>query len=609
MSDELQTLNYFSPFLYRRNPYQLLGLIVDSTPRDIRRRKEDIQTEIAVGHYCNEFSILSCGGNVDEQAIADAFGMLEEPFQSFFSGLFWFWPLTEGNGKQDEAIAATLSNKGDGVERARQIWHAQLGRGGRTEIVATHNLAVLYHMGALESELYRTAMVSQLSSANFRKEFDVLSHWSLLLDVELSSYWAEAITFWNKLAATADFWEILISRVRKTDDPRLKIEFVYRLEKEFPMGFDRVNAELAEAYAKAGKHDDAKRHVRYMQASQQGLDDVEASVQPLVRHIQNQILGILEKAIEQSKSTVYLSPKIVSSVIRDTAEPLSTAQTMLDANDAVLQELVDSVVNVCAGILIRYGNALRNWRVCVEYMDKLIQLPSSPEVKECIRQNREIAKANVLQSVGSGYSNMQNRESDREQKSTNGFNVVKIIFGLVVLGVIFVPVILEEGCDGTSSSTSNTSSSMFGQNSVSKTTTTLHPPFTEPVCALPYNGEFKNYSGKTLLAPFKISTRGDEHYYVKLVDAATGRTACTLFIRGSQSAEVLVPLGRYTMKSASGTTWYGSTYLFGPDTSCSVADTTFRFYETTEGCMGNQITLYKVSNGNLSETSIPMSQF
>ncbi len=607
MSDESQTLlNYFSPLLYRRNPYQLLGLTVDSTPRDIRRRKEDIQTEIAVGHYSNEFSILSHGGKVDEQALADAFVVLEDPSKSLFAELFWFWPLTEGDGKQDEAIMATLSNTDDGLERARQLWHTMVGKGGRKKIVATHNLAVLYHMGALEAELYRTAVLTQSSSVNLRKEVDVLLHWRLLSDVDLNSYWEESIKLWNLLFDDEDFWEILICRVHESDDPRLKSEFVFRLEKEFPMGFDKVNAELAEAYAKAGKHDDAKRHVRYMQISHQGLDDVESTVQPLVRQIQNRISAILDKALEQSKGTVYLSPKIVDGVLRDTKDSLSTAQTMLEANDPMLQDLVDSVVSVCAGIMIRCGNAIKNWKVCVEYMDKLILLPTSPELKERIRQNREIAKANVLQSVGSGYSNMQNRESDREQKSTNGFNVVKIIFGLVVLGVIFVPVILEEGCDGTSSSTSDR---VYNNNSISRTTTMRPPPFTEPAYPLPYNGEFKNYSSKTALAPFKISTRGTEHYYVKLVDVATGRTVCTLFVRGGQSVEVVVPLGNYTMKSASGTTWYGTQHLFGPDTSCSVADSTFRFYETTDGYMGNQVTLYKVSNGNLSERSIPMSQF
>lgn len=607
MSDESQTLlDYFSPLLYRQNPYQLLGLTVDSTPREIRRRKEDIQTEIAIGHYTNEFSILSYGGKVDEQAIADAFMVLENPSKSFFAGLFWFWPLTKGDSKQDEAMKAVLSKTDGGRDHARRIWHAMLEQGERTKNVATHNLAVLYHIEALESELYRTAIVTQSSSVGLQKNGDVISHWHLLLDVELNRYWEESIKLWNQIAEDDGFWEILLNRVHESEDPRLNSELVHRLRKVFPMGFDRVNAELAEIYAKAGKHDDTKRHVRYMQMSHQGIDDVESTVQPLVRQIQQRVSAILDKALEQSKGTVYLSPKIVARVLQDTKDPLATAHTMLDTDDSVLRDLVDSVVTVCSGIIVRYGNAIKTWSVCVEYMDKLMQLPSSPEVKERLRQNREVAKSNALQSVGRGYSRIQTRENDLEKKATNNFTKIKIIFWLVMVLFVLFTIVSKEGCSGTSSSTSGRG---YNENSVSRTTITVPPSFTEPAYPMPSNGEFKNYSDKMPLAPFKISTRGSEHYYVKLVDAVTGQTACTLFVCGGQSTEVFVPLGRYTMKSASGSTWYGSKHLFGPRTSCSVADTTFQFYETTDGYMGNQVTLYKVSNGNLRQTSIPVSQF
>jgi hypothetical protein len=37
----------------------------------------------------------------------------------------------------------------------------------------------------------------------------------------------------------------------------------------------------------------------------------------------------------------------------------------------------------------------------------------------------------------------------------------------------------------------------------------------------------------------------------------------TIFVRGGENVETLVPLGSYYVRYASGTTWYGHDHLFG----------------------------------------------
>ena len=73
--------------------------------------------------------------------------------------------------------------------------------------------------------------------------------------------------------------------------------------------------------------------------------------------------------------------------------------------------------------------------------------------------------------------------------------------------------------------------------------------------------------------------------------------------------EVEVPLGTYEVRYASGESWYGYEYLFGPGTSYSKADKTFTFKVVGNQISGFTITLYKVSHGNLHTSTISPTEF
>lgn len=620
MEKEEQTLlQDFSPLLYRRNPYQILGLAVDSSPREIRRRKEDIQAEIAVRQYKNGYSTLLRGDHVNEQQIADAFMTLEDPAKALVSGIFWFWPLHVGNVTGDEALLAILSDPESGMARAQVIWQSMQAVQGDSKIVATHNLAVMYHMMALESEVYRSSICLSKTGA---PPVDV-SPWGLLLDAELNNAWNESIDLWNLLVDDDDFWEIITRQVAKISDPRLSIRQVRQIRKALPRGFDKINAILADVYLKSGKIADCKRHVLYMKASQHGLDDVEFFVAPMVKKIQCLIESILQKAFLEAK-TVYLSPKIVENVLTQTQGLCSVAQEMLGPDDPATMKLYDSVAQTCSGILVRFTNEMKQWSVFRCSMNKLLMLPASEEVKQRIRENIAIADRNEMLFIRSWRQEQANLDLDLARTlsgipSGRSKPIGKTLLANagVIAAIIFI-IALVESCDDKSSSSRTgkrdaaTSSTRYSNGSSGKKANRSNPSrpvFTEPAQPLPTNGEYENHTYKTPLAPFKITTRGDENYFVKLVDCQTGQTSVTLFVRGGHSAEVEVPLGTYIMKTASGKTWYGPEHLFGPETSCTKADSTFRFYADVDGYMGHQVTLYQVLNGNLSETRIPTSEF
>jgi hypothetical protein len=130
-----------------------------------------------------------------------------------------------------------------------------------------------------------------------------------------------------------------------------------------------------------------------------------------------------------------------------------------------------------------------------------------------------------------------------------------------------------------------------------------------PEQALPYSGSVRTWTSDEGVAPFEIKAAQGSHYLLKLVDAYTYAPVLTVFVQSGATVEVKVPLGTYQVRYASGDTWYGYEYLFGPETSYSKADKTFTFEVVGNQISGFTITLYKVANGNLHTSGIKPTEF
>lgn len=127
--------------------------------------------------------------------------------------------------------------------------------------------------------------------------------------------------------------------------------------------------------------------------------------------------------------------------------------------------------------------------------------------------------------------------------------------------------------------------------------------FCEQRLALPATQTFYSDS-KNASCAFKLTTRaGGAHVYARLVQR--GRDAWRGFVRAGDSIRVELPYGDYTLRYAMGRNWFGSSFLFGPESTFSEAGDVvdLRYgYETT-------IELIPQAGGNLSERSIDANSF
>lgn len=136
------------------------------------------------------------------------------------------------------------------------------------------------------------------------------------------------------------------------------------------------------------------------------------------------------------------------------------------------------------------------------------------------------------------------------------------------------------------------------------------PIFDKPAKPLPQNGHVYRYSREEPIAPLKIVVpSGGTHYFVKIVDAVTSSTVAAVFIRAGNSVRLEVPTGSYEIKYAMGTTWYGTKYLFGPETTAAKADKSFDFHIDGDKVRGYTVELIRQTGGNLQTSAISLKDF
>lgn len=124
----------------------------------------------------------------------------------------------------------------------------------------------------------------------------------------------------------------------------------------------------------------------------------------------------------------------------------------------------------------------------------------------------------------------------------------------------------------------------------------------EPL-ALPYSGQV--FIGEDLYRESELTIKSSslESCYIKL-KGSSGIDVFSFFVRAGTSVTVSVPSGYYYVYFSYGNEWYGTKYLFGPDTTYAKDDELLDFENYTW-----EYTLQPVYNGNFSETPIDESEF
>ena len=361
--------------LYRANAFRITGLPVDATTRDLARHADRLRMLEELGEGGSAHSAaFALQPPPSQDQIRNAIQRLKDPEERAIDEFFWFWPEEFGRSAADPAIQALVSGHG---ESAQQVWSDKEAN-PQDGTTALHNLAVFWHLTALDQE---QGALDKVLDADSRRR--------------LETSWRNAFARWDAVATSEAFWEKVGGRVRQLQDPRLTTGFVRRLRATLPAALDKINGELALAYAEQGDLEMATLHVRLMRESNQGLDDVEQTAELVLTPARKR----LEEQIRRAKQRVEENPKNGIAAARELLEHAQRAVVLFDLffgkASEVRREVFDEVATVCGYLPAKYHEATHDDATCLAILRSALNFASAIEVRRKIQENIDALTGNL----------------------------------------------------------------------------------------------------------------------------------------------------------------------------------------------------------------------
>jgi hypothetical protein len=132
--------------LYQKNIFRITGLSVDASAKEVARQAQRLQMmeEMSGEGTLQSKAAFPLAPPPSAEQIRQALARMKEPEHRLVDEFFWYWPEKFGSSKDDNAIQALLA--GD-AQKAIDIWVEREDSGS---FVAQHNLAIMYHMFAVD---------------------------------------------------------------------------------------------------------------------------------------------------------------------------------------------------------------------------------------------------------------------------------------------------------------------------------------------------------------------------------------------------------------------------------------------------------------------------
>ena len=366
--------------VYAMNPFHLLGLSPFSNSKSIRRRKEDFESAEAMGTtgWKDEFKHLLGNTQVPSpEMVAAAFRRIEDPQQRLVDEFFWFWPIDE---RDDEALDALQEGKKTVAEK---LWKkVEKSRDIRRAVIAKHNVAVYYHFYAIDCEWQ--FIENDMGEADSPDDH-----------AKMCKYWDAALERWEDLADDEDFWDVVKERVAVINDKRLTTGFIRRMRDEFPVACDRINGDLAVEYAKLpGKHAETERHLRNMNESHQGLDDVDATLDAIFDPIEREVDLLTRESIRVRNATPHSALSAARTLLQNTEGIRKMADEMLGKDHSKRRKIFDKIASECNFCQVAYGTKTKQWEECLKFIEEVIPLACDEELIGVLNDNLKIVTQN-----------------------------------------------------------------------------------------------------------------------------------------------------------------------------------------------------------------------
>lgn len=366
--------------IYERNAFRLLGVDVDQSVRQIKRRERELRAAAEVDDLADEYpSELRPQPLPSIEELLEAVRALTDPQYRFIHEFFWFWPLDWGRSQSDPALRAIKDGDAD---KALRHWKSLVASQHVRADIARHNLAVLGHF----SVLARERRILNMKRRGVLKQEE---------HKKLDSAWKFAFTHWEAICADPVFWSTVAERVETLNDPRLTHQFLQQFRRTLPIAFDNINADMAVAYCNRSMFDRASHHVQIMKDTNPGEDNIEVSLRRVTRPLHDRIEHAITSATSKPERLKTEGDKVCRELIHTVESILAVLRTLLGKHSPEFTETSDRVAESMLQCQIAYGNATEDWVTSKILLEATLKVARGAQVRERIQSNLDILTRNL----------------------------------------------------------------------------------------------------------------------------------------------------------------------------------------------------------------------
>jgi hypothetical protein len=350
--------------LYDGNSFRITGLRVDATAREISRQVDALKYLEELGQgAATRTAAFALNPPPSVERIREAIARLKDPEHRLIDEFFWFWPEEFGEGSKDPALQAI--EKGD-QNAAYKHWYERQ-TDAEKGFVACHNLAVLYHLVALDWTKY-----------HFAEEVDAERQ------KKMQWYWTESATFWERVGANDRTWDRVKARIRAMDDARVTAGFARRMEATLPRALGAVNASVALKFVEAGRIEWAKRHAEFLENGDAA--NLERTVEAVLSPVKDRIRHFVENA-ERSTARDAKQGNNAAMQLIEQVRPQLFLFDLFKGQQAHRNDFLDQVATVCVNCLVAYVKATDDDDSFVSSLRAAQPIAHSEDVKARIQKN------------------------------------------------------------------------------------------------------------------------------------------------------------------------------------------------------------------------------
>lgn len=364
--------------IFKENAFRVTGIQIDASAREISKHGDRLRMLEELGEGTtgidNVFSPTTAPSGDDIRA---ALQRLKNPVHRLIDEIFWFWP--ESSCDSDLSIKALVQ----GQHRQAMAKWIEKEKLGEDSVIAMHNIAVAYHLLALDKECERLANPGQAE-----------------VGTEVDSYWGSAHKRWRDILGRELFYRKVESRIDHIDDPSLPTNFESKMQGSIRIALCKIHALLTIAFAQKGMIERARFHTELLAKLDADTGAGARATALVVDPIKSRLRQHIQSAKIAGKDTPMKGATAATELMTHADKEIHLMSLLLVESSMESVEIADEIAITCNRLLVQYkektDDDITCDITCLPVFRNAIRFAKSSSSKQQIQKNITTTCSNIV---------------------------------------------------------------------------------------------------------------------------------------------------------------------------------------------------------------------